>query len=214
MQRVARFVSFTVGAATGLLVCTVFPDGWRDHALGAAAILASPVPGNLAPASQNNSAFRECVHRVLHHPGPTGASAVYTEPTDLVIAVMTTSKRHGLVRMLQQRWLKSTKVLFLTDAPGIEPSELHKVVVYTGDPNCGACHRRVVASSAPPTAYALASDHALDWSLRSGRPLCARHLPRERELLGLVQGGASLNSHRVCPECVSKAQRVVKGGLP
>ncbi|KAL1525162.1 hypothetical protein AB1Y20_020033 [Prymnesium parvum] len=83
-----------------------------------------------------SSPYAECVQRVegTNTPDPT-------RPHDIVLAVLTTAKRHGLIQILQRNWLRDTKALLLTDAPGLNDTELHKVVIHPGDPKCGASDR-------------------------------------------------------------------------
>ena len=64
-----------------------------------------------------------------------------TSPDDIVLAVLTTHKRHDLIHELRKHWLRDVKALLLTDRPGLSETERHKVVVYEGDPNCGAADR-------------------------------------------------------------------------
>ena len=102
----------------------------------------------------NATRFAECVRRVAPPIGlgPREGSTPATLPSDIVLAVMTTHKRHGLVEMLRAGWLSETKTFFLTDGPGLMPSELHRVGVYEGDPQCGASDR-----AAPTIHFANAS---------------------------------------------------------
>eukprot|EP00966_Prymnesium_polylepis_P093518 2164577-Prymnesium_polylepis.1 len=102
------------------------------------------VAGAAAVATPRRDATRlepydECVERV------EGADAMYaqelTVPHDIVLAVLTTAKRHGLIERLRRTWLSDTKAMFLTDGPGLNASELHKVVIFEGQPTCGAADR-------------------------------------------------------------------------
>jgi hypothetical protein len=86
----------------------------------------SPPPG---PAGGLHA---ECVDR------STGAPTV---PDDIVLAIMTTEKRHGLIQMLRETWLKDAKALFLTDAPGLPEAPKQRVRVWRGHPDCGAADR-------------------------------------------------------------------------
>ena len=58
----------------------------------------------------NSSLFAECVERV---------EAYSTVPDDIVLAVLTTVKRHDLIETLRGHWLRDVKALLLTDAPGL-----------------------------------------------------------------------------------------------
>ena len=137
-----------------------------------------PAGGAAPPATRNVSAgsdtYGECVGRAA------GLVDSVTVPEDIVIAVMTTAKRHGLIEQLRETWLSPpTKALFLTDAEGLAETPTQKaraapaapharpllsthaprarrrqVVIYEGDPNCGAADR-----GAPTIYYANASFH-------------------------------------------------------
>ena len=84
-------------------------------------------------------AYGECVERVAGV--GSAASSEQTAPQDIVLAVLTTAKRHGLIEELRQNWLSEAKALFLTDAPGLAETANQKVVIFKGDPNCGAADR-------------------------------------------------------------------------
>ena len=60
---------------------------------------------------------------------------------NVVLAVLTTHKRHDLIETMRGHWLRDVKALLLTDRPGLRETARHKVVVYEGDPNCGAADR-------------------------------------------------------------------------
>ena len=64
-----------------------------------------------------------------------------TVPDDIVLAIMTTEKRHGLIEMLRETWLRDAKALLLTDAPGLAETPRQKVRIWRGHPNCGAADR-------------------------------------------------------------------------
>ena len=74
----------------------------------------------------------ECVGRATTTP---------TLPDDIVLAIMTTEKRHGLIEMLRESWLGDAKALFLTDAEGLPERPKQRVVVWRGHPDCGAADR-------------------------------------------------------------------------
>ena len=74
----------------------------------------------------------ECVGRTRHEP---------TIPDDIVLAIMTTQKRHGLIEMLRETWLKDAKALLLTDAPGLAETPQQRVRIWRGHPDCGAADR-------------------------------------------------------------------------
>lgn len=92
----------------------------------------TPLPEPALAEDRNTSLFGECVARV---------AAGDTSPDDIVLAVLTTHKRHDLIHELRKHWLRDVKALLLTDRPGLSETERHKVVVYEGDPNCGAADR-------------------------------------------------------------------------
>ena len=98
----------------------------------------TPPPPALLADDRNSSLFGECVARVV---------AGETSPDDIVLAVLTTHRRHDLILELRQHWLRDIKALLLTDAPGLPETAKHKVVVYEGDPNCGAADRGALSSS-------------------------------------------------------------------
>lgn len=75
----------------------------------------------------------ECVGRVV--------GSERTVPDDIVLAIMTTHKRHGLIETLRESWLRDAKALLLTDAPGLAETAKQKVVVWRGHPDCGAADR-------------------------------------------------------------------------
>ena len=91
-----------------------------------------PPPSPPMALDANSSLFAECVERVEE-----GS----TSPDDIVLAVLTTVKRHDLIQTLRGHWLRDVKALLLTDAPGLSETAKHKVVVWQGDPNCGAADR-------------------------------------------------------------------------
>ena len=64
-----------------------------------------------------------------------------TVPDDIVLAIMTTEKRHGLIEMLRESWLGDAKALFLTDAPGLAERPKQRVKIWRGHPDCGAADR-------------------------------------------------------------------------
>lgn len=97
-------------------------------------------PPPLPSSPFENALIDECTQRV-------GSSRVddATIPSDIVIAVLTTVKRHTLVSVLQKSWLNQTKALLFTDGPGLNETQNHKVVVYQGRPECGASDRAAPA---------------------------------------------------------------------
>ena len=92
-----------------------------------------PPPDIPPPAPAPTSLHGECVGRV------TGT--MRTLPDDIVLAIMTTEKRHGLIEMLRRSWLRDAKALLLTDAPGLAETDKQKVVIWRGHPDCGAADR-------------------------------------------------------------------------
>ena len=94
-------------------------------------------------ASDNASLIAECLERMTRSGDRAAPEATW--PDDIVLVVLTNLKRHGLVEMMRRQWLRDAKVLFFTDAVGIEPSANHKVVVHAGRAGCGAADRSAPA---------------------------------------------------------------------
>ena len=87
----------------------------EEEAATGAANLPLSTPGADTDGS-NASLFAECVGRV--EKGGTTAD-------DIVLAVLTTAKRHELIETLRRHWLRDVKALLLTDAPGLARRCLH-----------------------------------------------------------------------------------------
>ena len=100
-------------------------------------LLSPPRPTTRSPPSPAGR-HSECVDRVTAAPT---ARVPPTLPNDIVLAVMTTVKRHGLLNMMRKNWLRDARAVFLTDAPGLEERPNQQVVIWPGNPECGAADR-------------------------------------------------------------------------
>ena len=107
----------------------------------------SPPPPPPSPPPPPPSLHAECVMRAAGDSGSSSSSSSSsrgsggTVPDDIVLAIMTTEKRHGLIEMLRETWLRDVKALLLTDAPGLSETPKQKVRIWRGHPDCGAADR-------------------------------------------------------------------------
>ena len=85
----------------------IYPSRYE---IGAGSSFAPPIPREASfEDGSNASLFAECVERV---------ESASTTVDDIVLAVLTTAKRHELIETLREHWLRDAKALLLTDAPG------------------------------------------------------------------------------------------------
>ena len=86
----------------------IYPSRYE---IGAGSSFAPPIPREASfEDGSNASLFAECVERV---------ESASTTVDDIVLAVLTTAKRHELIETLREHWLRDAKALLLTDAPGL-----------------------------------------------------------------------------------------------
>ena len=102
-----------IGAASSLApAIPTAREGSEPPEVDTATAAATP-PRSLPVAGtdgSNASLFAECVERV---------ESASTTADDIVLAVLTTVKRHELIETLREHWLRDVKALLLTDAPGL-----------------------------------------------------------------------------------------------
>ena len=95
------------------------PHTLEEPAPGSNKLPPPPPPSPPPPAGLH----AECVGRTAAAP---------TVPDDIVLAIMTTGKRHGLIEMLRESWLSDAKALLLTDEPGLAERPKQRVRVWRG----------------------------------------------------------------------------------